>query len=294
MTQSMLAEGDLAPGLENMLNQVPREANTGFVLRKLTYSRLVPPCTSFVATYRLDGRHQGWICADGDATASTPTTRSYTRINDDGAGGSAAAHNTYVLHEGDGIVGAIIRVFDGRNETQRTGNMIAGIVPVMQREAETSAGGSATQNAEIRVYGTFSNPHTTILSENIGGYASQSAAGGGIIGVYDHARHVSNIKTFDGDTASGSYADSLADPVLGVAVEGISDKADAAKIRIYLDVYALVGTRAYRHAPAPRTKGSLNILRKMEVCIHPDIVSSPDYNSDDDAEHTTMNPAFSI
>lgn len=235
-----LLNGDLSPNVMALIGRVPQEAPTGFQVRKIEYSVQLDACNDFVATYRLDGRNQGRICmiSSGD--------RSYKHINTDGAG-SVGISGDQKLLEGDIIIGAILRVSDGRNESTRTGSVSAGIVPVAQAEAETALGTSGVSDTILQAYGKFSNPRTTITSECIGTPLTGPCNNLSQFGVVDFARDPAFYKTVDLDTATHSFHDSLADPTFAVSVQGIATAADATHIIVHLSVYALLGPRDGQH-----------------------------------------------
>jgi hypothetical protein len=235
-----LHNGDLSPKIMRMIGQVPVEAPTGFQLRKIEYSVPLDACNDFVATYRLDGRNQGKIVMIGGAN------RSYKNINEDGAGGSGITDD-HKLVEGDMIIGAVLRVVDGRNDQSRTGTVSAGIVPAASKDAATAIGTANVSNTILQMYGKFANPRTTIAAESVGAPLMGPSNSCTSFGVADFARDTAFIKTCDLDTASDSYLDTLADPVLAVSVQGIADKTDAPNIIVHLSVYALLGPRDGQH-----------------------------------------------
>jgi len=254
-----LLNGDLSPRIMAMIGVVPVEAPTGFQLRKIEYSVQLDACTDFVAGYRLDGRNQGKICMISTGN------RSYKNINDDGAGGSGITSDHKLL-AGDIIIGAVLRVSDGRNESTRTGTIAAGIVPVAQLEAETATGTSGVSDTTLQMYGKFSTPRTTITSECIGTSLTGPCNHISQFGVVDFAHNPAFYKTVDLDTAANSYAD-FADPVLTVSVQGIATPADATNVIVHLSVYALLGPRDGQHN-IPNRSGS-STLKCFENMILP-------------------------
>jgi hypothetical protein len=235
-----LHNGNFSPMVMRMIGRVPIEAPTGFQLRKIEYSVPLNACNDFVATYRLDGRNQGKI------VMISTGSRSYKNINEDGAGGSGIADD-HKLVEGDMIIGAILRVVDGRNDQSRTGTVSAGIVPVATSNAETALGTSGTSDTILQMYGKFANPRTAIAAESIGAPLMGPSNSCTTFGVADFARDPAFIKTCDLDTASNSYLDTLADPVLAVSVQGIATASDATNIIVHLSVFALLGPRDGQH-----------------------------------------------